>query len=144
MMIRRIVMCGRLEGEMWTEWLKRATDRARQRAREAGLKEWPPEHFRRKWRWAGRIASSQGTEWTRKTTEWRDSAWQEAMDDMGSFRPRRPTNRRWMRFEDTLRRFCKEKGHGDWYAIAGNSAAWQNLTDDFVCWATDARFSTYE
>ena len=126
MMLRRIAVMGRADGEVWVDWVRRATSRIRGVAGELGLKEWGPEHFRRKWRWAGQVATTSAVEWLGKVTEWRDSAWQAAAADWGSFRPRRPSARRWMRFEDCLRRFCQERGLGGWREVASDSSTWHD------------------
>ncbi len=67
-----------------------------------------------------------------RQTEWRDSAWQAAVADWGSLRPMRPSSRRWMRYEDCLRRVCRDHGHGVWQELAANSVAWQGLAADFA------------
>ena len=102
--------------------------------------EWVPEHFRRKWRWAARVANTKMTEWVYRVTDWRSSEWQTAVADWGMLRPRRPSRRRWMRFEDSLRQFCRDQGLGDWQRQAGDATAWQSLTADFVGWAATAQF----
>ena len=140
LMLRRIVGCGRAEEEPWVEWVKRATHKARHAASSVGLKEWGPEHFRRKWIWAGRVARTSAVEWLYKVTTWRDSSWQAVVNEWGSLRPRRPSSRRWMRFEDSIRRFCRERGLEEWQSLAGNEETWQSLTSEFACWAAQAHF----
>ena len=136
-MLRRIVGCGRQEGEQWVDWVQRATHKAREHAGSAGLKEWAPEHFRRKWKWASRVATSSCSSWVRKVTIWRDSEWQAAVSDLGSSRLTRPSSRPWMRFEDSLRRFCKAWGLGSWQTTAKEPQEWHRRAEDYVAWATD-------
>ena len=71
------------------------------------MREWVPEHFRRKWRWAQRVAMTSRAEWVSRVTACRDSSWQAAVSEYDSFRPRRPSTRRWMKFEDCIRQFCR-------------------------------------
>ena len=139
-MLRRIVGSGRRKDEPWSDWIQRATGRARQVARSAAVKEWVPEHFRRKWNWAGKVARTPLTEWVYKVTSWRDSSWQAMANDLGALRPFRPSRRRWMRFEDCLRRFCSDSGLGDWQVKAGETEVWKELSADFMRWAAEAKF----
>ena len=108
--------------------------------RSAAVKEWVPEHFRRKWDWAGKVSRTHLTEWVYKITTWRDSSWQAMANDLGALRPLRPSRRRWMRFEDCLRRFCSDSGLGDWQVKAGETEVWKELSADFMRWAAEAKF----
>ena len=139
-MLRRIVGCGRAEEETWVDWIQRATCKARRLARDSAVKEWAPEHFKRKWRWAGATANKDPNEWVWKVTEWRDAAWQAAANELGAARPMRPSSRKWMRFEDVMRRFCTQRALGGWRSLARSTTVWQALSSDFVEWAAEAKF----
>ena len=47
-------------------------------------------------------------------------------------RPVRPSRRRWMKYEDTMRRFCAEQGIQAWSELALNRTAWLDRKIDFV------------
>ena len=49
-----------------------------------------------------------------------------------------------MRFEDSLRRLICEQGLEDWQAIAKQSEYGHGLLDNFVGWATEAKFEAEE
>jgi hypothetical protein len=141
-MLRRIVGIGRCDGEDWIEWMKRATCRVRAMASDAKLKEWVPEHFRRKWRWAAKIVHADENEWVGRVTWWRDSSWQAEAADLGTMRPRRPSKRRWMKFEDPLRQFCRNSGLGEWRLQASLKNTWADLTHNFVRWAAKSHYES--
>ena len=111
-MIRRIHGGRRVPEEPWLEWIRRVTPKALQIAKDAKVRDWVNMHFERKWNWAGHIARRPCIALTSKVSFWRDSVWQDIEQEMGSQRTLRPSRRRWMRFEDTLRRFCAERGMG--------------------------------
>ena len=134
-MLRRIVCCGRAEGEDWVEWAKRATRQARRLAQNVGAKEWVCEHFVKKWKWAGHLARMHASEWALLVTGWRDSSWQAAVRDRW-LRPARPSRRPWMKFEHILRRFCNHGGHGEWRDKSQERDAWRELETVFASWAS--------
>ena len=73
--------------------------------------------------------------WVPKTTCWRDSDWTKAMEDC-SWRPRRPTRRRWMKWEDSIRKFVAESSIASWSDIANDRTMWSSMAEGFA-----ARFS---
>lgn len=135
-MLRRVVGCARKSEEPWVQYIKRATDKARTFAKDAGVKDWAHEHYRRKWRWAGVVANMSKREWVYIITEWRDAAWQDIVSELGLLRPMRPSRRRWMKFENILRTYTKAAGLNHWREEAANTQQWYECTDRFVAWAT--------
>ena len=123
-MLRKIVCPNRGPTEDWLDWVKRATRRALDWASRAGVREWGGFHFERKWRWAGHVARSRSTTWLYRVTMWRDSAWQQLSQEMGAVREVRPSKRRWMKWEDQLRRFCTAAGLGAWDELAAGRETW--------------------
>jgi len=109
-------------------WIIGATHKAQKYAREGGLKDWVQEHCRRKWRWVGKFMRGPSPSWARKTTEWRDSSWPAV--------EKRPDRRRWMKFEDILKGFCKTHALEPWQHIVKNSYVWNSLEQNFVRWAS--------
>ena len=140
-MRRHIVGCPRSCDEQWIESLQRSTNRARHLTNAAGVREWAIEHYRRKWRWTGKVARLSVLEWARLVTTWRDSEWQACVNDWGSCRPMRPSRRRWMRFEDASRQYCREHGLVSWQRLAQDAADWQAHAEGFESWAVESRFN---
>ena len=134
-MLRKIVGAVPIGEMLWVDWIQIVTERARRRAREAGVRDWVVLHLQRKWRWASTLMSHSEDEWTRRVTEWRDSMWQEAADNFGVARPMRPLRRRWMRFEDVLRRFCRVHNIEAWQCAATDKEDWADHSKAFVQWA---------
>ena len=72
--------------------------------------------------------------WRLKVTEWRDSDWQSWAVTLGNSRPLRPSTRRWMKWEDCMRRFCSATGVGDWKSHAASKERWMEDAQAFVAW----------
>jgi hypothetical protein len=130
-MLRKIVGTRRAPTEEWVEWIIRATHKALELSTRAGVREWGAFHHARKWMWAGHVARSCADGWLYRVTVWRDSAWQRLTEDMGLQRDVRPSRRRWMKWEDVLRRFCTSNGLPPWDELAGNRETWTNWTSRF-------------
>ena len=47
--------------EPWVDWIRRSTHEAERRMKELKLEDWVSLHRRRKWRWARKVATSQGS-----------------------------------------------------------------------------------
>ena len=121
-MLRRICQNRRAPDEQWHEWVRRALNKARSRAKDAGIHDWVYAHARsKKWLWAGHASRMNLSTWVRKVTCWRDSEWTKAMEDC-SWRPRRPTRRRWTKWEESVRRCAAETGVAT--SMAEGFAAW--------------------
>ena len=130
-MLRRIVSGGRAPDEDWLEWVKRVTRKSIQLAKDAGVREWTRAHATSKWLWAGHVARCPADSWTWRVTTWRDAEWQVLANEAGSSRPLRPSTRRWMRWEDRLRRHCATRGLGSWMGLAMNRHAWADQAKAF-------------
>ena len=133
-MLRRIAGVARGSDEPWLEWLQRSTHRALERAAHAGVKCWKLTHYKRKYMWAGHVARRDDNSWVHRVTFWRDSAWQGVVADLAQ-RPRRPARRRWMRFEDCLRRYTAQAGGPNWMEAAQSKALWNSNADIFAHWS---------
>ena len=44
----------------------------------------------------------------------------------------RPERRRWMKWEDMLRRFATAQGHHSWIEMAQDRCSWQRLAESFA------------
>ena len=131
-MLRRLVGCLRGADEEWLDWLRRTTRKARGWAEKAGLVDWSCAHFRQKWRWAGHVARRSATTWLYRVSTWRDAYWQTLVTDLGTSRPLRPSTRRWMKWEDVLRRYCMSEGLGQWTEYAADRDMWTLRADVFA------------
>ena len=77
-------------------------------AADAGVRDWTVAHLTRKWLWAGHVARRPATALAYRVTTWRDSDWQVVAMELGNRRPLRPSTRRWMKWEDVIKRFSSE------------------------------------
>ena len=134
-MLRKIVGGRRGPTEQWIDWMKRVTNMAIQVADRAGVRSWRAFHHERKWMWAGHVARHSAGSWLYRVTTWRDSMWQQLCEQMGVERERRPSNRRWMIWEDPLRRFCSASLVPPWTELAAHRDDWRQLAPTFVNWA---------
>ena len=132
-MLRRICGVPRHSTEEWVPWIQRATHKSRQLALDAGVRDWVQAHALRKWSWAGHAARRPADSWLWRVTFWRDSEWNEAVLDMGSHRPLRPSRRRWMKWEDPLRRLMADGPGGSW----STRGRWESLREEFTSWFVD-------
>ena len=133
-MLRRICGSGRVPDEPWVEWIQRTTRRARGLAENAGVREWVHAHAAMKWSWAGHVLRRPVDSWVWKVTTWRDSAWNDIALECGSFRPLRPSRRRWMKWEDNLRRFSASQELGVWTDVTSDRETWASWRDAFADW----------
>ena len=134
LMLRRICGVTRHGTEEWVPWIQRVTHKARQLALDAGVRDWARAHAIRKWSWAGHAARRSADSWLWRVTFWRDSEWNEVALEMGSHRPLRPSRRRWMKWEEPLRRFMAAGPGGSWSTAAQDRETWEALTEEFASW----------
>ena len=108
-----------------------STSTALKHAAQAGVHHWGEYHYERKWFWAGHVARRPEESWIWKVTTWRDAQWGYTVSALGCDRPLRPSRRRWMKWEDTLRRFCLEYGLGAWVDFAKDRTTWSDWMNVF-------------
>lgn len=135
-MLRRICGTRRHDGELWLDWMKRATHGARALAEEARVRDWVHTHGQYTWAWAGHVARRSSTTWLWRVSTWRNSQWNQIVLDLGGLRPLRPSTHRWMKWEDALRRYCAEAGVGSWLQFASDKSRWLRERDQFAEWLT--------
>ena len=135
-MLRRMVGTGRGPDEEWLPWFRRATHAAVRAASLHKVRDWVSAHGRCKWLWAGHVARRPASTWVWRVTTWRDYSWQQVVND-SSCRPLRPSRRRWMKWEDSLRRFAQHMGIGSWNVVCGDRERWTELTANFVQWSAE-------
>ena len=122
--------------EDWIEWIRKATHLVLDRAERAGVREWTRYHHERKWMWAGHVARSSASSWLYKVSTYRDSAWQALCNEVAYERELRPSTRRWVKWEDGLRRFCAHESLPQWTDLALNREKWHSLKAAYVAWAS--------
>ena len=132
-MLNRICQVPRYPEELLVDWLRRSTRKSRQFAEEAGVRDWVQAHARKKWLWAGHVARRPASTWLWKVSSWRDAEWNCLAKD-GASRLLRPSRRRWMKWEDALRRFAAHSLGGSWKLFAGEAKSWNGTTEAFVQW----------
>ena len=135
-MLRKILGLRRGSDEDWICWLQRCTRKAIYIADQVGVRSWVSTHLRRKWFWAGHVARRGLETWLFRTTAWRDSGWQSAAGDVAG-RPLRPSRRRWMKWEDVLRRYSTAMGSPQWMTEAATKTEWNSKIVNFLEWCSD-------
>ena len=131
-MLRRMVGPGRRPDEDYISWIRRATRTADHRAREAGVACWTESFLRSKWRWAGKIANMSPERWAKKTTDWRNHDWWSNQSRGTLTCPTRSRPGRFVRWEDDIVSFGKDKGWASWSEMAKLPETWQTFEDEYV------------
>ena len=103
--------------EEWVDHMRQSTHKAETLASTHGSFDWVSSQRRRKWRFAGKLATCTDERWNRKLLEW--SSWH------GSGRS---AGHHFTRWSDEL---CALAG-GNWIQHATDSAMWSHLEDGFV------------
>ena len=62
---------------------------------------------------------------------WRDSEWLDMVEECGMKKPLRPSRRRWMKWDEPVRRFCHSRGIRDWKREADGRVAWKDLAEEY-------------
>jgi len=129
-MLRMIVGCkrrlctrdgGDTEIEPWHVWCQRATAEAERQVEKLGLESWVATCRRRKFRWAGRLASSDNETWAFRTL---------MREPPSAKRMQRRPRRRWL---DDITEFVVAKGYSiPWHVLACNTELWHKLEEEFV------------
>jgi hypothetical protein len=134
-MLRRIVGQKRAPDKDFLSWVQRVTHKAESAAASAGVRDWIREHGRMKWQWAGHVARRPADSWLWRVTPWRDAEWQALANQGGASRPLRPSTRRWVKWEDSLRRYCSEKSLGSWLTLSSSRDTWAGYAEAFAEWS---------
>ena len=139
-MLRRIICARRAPEEDYITWLRRSTEKAVALAKRYNVREWVETHALYKWSWAGHAIRRPQNTWVWRTTTWRDADWQTLVtEEMGASRPMRPSRRRWMKWEDALRRFCSYEGIRSWTELATNRGTWAGKAAEFAKWFANTK-----
>ena len=130
-MLRKMVCPNRRPDEDYISWIKRATKKAEEKARAAGVGCWVEAFLTAKWRWAHKIMNMALDRWTSRTTKWRDSHW---CFVQGS-RPLRVRPGRFMKWEDDLRQYAASETWINWQEKAQDPLTWNAHESKYVKWA---------
>ena len=118
--------------EPWDEFIRRATYAATERATRSQVEDWTTLYHKRKWRWAGRIATQSRQRWTRLAAAWDPDA-----HDLRQARRRHGGQRK--RWSDDITQFLQSITDGDnntnWVELATNTVFWHSLENDFIAYS---------
>jgi hypothetical protein len=132
--LRRLLGTARAPEEAWIDWMKLVTRKAVGLAQSQRVREWVHARGLSKWSWARHVARRPTTTWVWRTTVWRDAEWQSLALEAAISCPLQPSRRRWMKWEDCLRRHCATQGIGGWMAVAANRETWAGQADTSAKW----------
>ena len=111
-MLRRFAGPKTAPDEDYVEWVQRATHKAEETSRKAGVDCWLRMHLDANWSWGCKPANYSDERWSKRMTFWRDSEWssyQEKVAAAYGVRPIRARAGHFKRWEDELRQFCVSK-----------------------------------
>ena len=115
--------------EPWPDYIKRATATANKILSNLHMETWDTTYWRRKWRWASRIASQQHSRWSRQVC-----AWQPDLDDKRL--ACRPPGRPCKRWDDEIQQFLQTiqtpQPPASWLEAGQDNAAWVELENAFI------------
>ena len=115
--------------ESWDSFIRRATHAASDLATRAHVEEWVTIFHKRKWRWAGRVATQPHHSWARLA-----AAWEPDIHDPRAARRRHGGQRK--RWSDDITEFLQKALVGStpdtWLQSATNSKFWADLENDFL------------
>ena len=134
-MLRKVVCTRRWPEEEYVPWIRRATRKSEEVAKQAGVKCWLIMHMQAKWRWAQELATMGSERWAARTTFWRDSAWWAYQPRGGSSYGARPMRARpgnLLRWEDDLRKYAEHCGWSSWQDAAQDKASWEKHEEAFI------------
>ena len=127
-----------IEEEEWIEYMKRSTDEAIEKMKNASIRCWIKTHKRMKWTLALRIASLPGERWIVKAAEWNPELSSRYKTYRAIGRPRK-------RCEDDINEFLKleetetgistesdSKYNKSWINTAKDRGRWTLLENDYT------------
>ena len=126
--------------EPWVDWIRRSTHEAERRMKELKLEDWVSLHRRRKWRWARKVATSQGSNWSVRALTW------EPGHRMPTANYTRRVGRPKLRWADDIRTHIWQKLYNttpppslharldnrSWLHHARDREMWDKLEDSFI------------
>ena len=115
--------------EPWPTYIKRATRIAERQLHNLNFECWITTYWRRKWKWAARVATQDHSRWSRRSIHWQPQ-----------YTDRRYTIRRqarpYTRWDDTINAFLRSlpqfPNSPQWTQLATDATTWKSLEDQFV------------
>ena len=147
-MLRLLVKCrrhtipqpdGTTQLESWPDYVKRATRTAEHHLDRLNIESWTTTYFKRKWRWASRVATQPLSRWTRRALTWQP----ELHDKRTRSRPQARPHKRWDdEFNSFLQTIYTDTA-GDttpppWQELASDATTWSQLERLYIDYATGA------
>ena len=115
--------------EPWPEYIRRATDIAERQLRTLNIECWTTTYWRRKWRWAARVATQDCTRWSRRVIHWEPQHTEKRQTARRQARP----HKRW---DDDITTFIhnlpQHTTTSQWSQLARDAITWQALEDQFI------------
>ena len=116
-MLRYVLRLHRQGAEEWVAYLQRSARILESLAEKFDSVDWVQTYWRRKWRFAGRLATLDDDRWSKLVLEWKPT--------LGFGRSRGRPCTRW---SDQIESFVG----GGWQSIAADHSEWESLEDHFV------------
>ena len=119
--------------ESWVSWIHRTTEEAIDIMGKVGMRDWPEEQVRRKWRWCGHTLRNEDGRWSTKAAAW--------VPDRGQRGPGHP-HTRWS--DDTTSFMTLAVGDEmrmeECYKIAASRGVWARLEADYAAFCVYGHF----
>ena len=119
--------------EPWPAYIQRATHIAERQLHNLKVESWTTTYWRRKWRWAARIAAQDHNRWSRRAIHWEPQY-------TDSRRTARRQARPCTRWDDIINAFLRSlpqfTTEPKWTQLATDATSWGELEDDFITFAT--------
>ena len=113
--------------EPWVDFIKRTTHDAEERLRRLNIEDWITAQRRRKWNFARRVASQNGSRWSNRVAKWNP--------ELTSARTSRQQGRPKKRWQDDIENVLRTGLHNDsinWMEVATNDTLWRSLESLYV------------
>ena len=126
--------------EPWPEFMKRATQIVNTQIDKHNIEEWTTTYFRRKWRWAARIAKQPTNRWSQLAAYWDPEIHDARRATRAQSRPRK-------RWDDLINDFLHTLDSEDgqplrWMNMACNTTQWTKLEAQFIQYALNDNTKT--
>ena len=116
------------ELEPWTDFLKRVTHLAEERATAAGLREWLTTWRSRQWRWAQKVVRDDRNKWSQIVLQWQPQLHASRSSARAQSRPKK-------KWSDEIHGYLNNLGVSQpWEDLAQDSDIWSELEAGFLKW----------
>ena len=116
------------ELEPWSDFLRRVTHLAEDRAKAEGLQEWLATWRQRQWRWARKAVTTNRRKWSSVAMQWSPPLHASQSASRNQARPKK----RWI---DDIQGYLSELGISQpWQELAQMRDVWSDLEEGFSTW----------